>query len=99
MKAQSIPALLILGILLIAVGAYIGIQGNSDSQNAFLVAGFGLVLILAWLQTKKRVIKISSCAAPSLSIDVKRMSSEKSDEFMNKLQQAKANRMEYLFKK
>jgi len=98
MKAQSIPALLILGILFIAIGIYLWLQGSSDSQNAFLLLGIGFVSLLIWMQTKRRVIKISSCGGAPLAIDVKQMSQEKYEEFIDKLQQAKANRIEYLFK-
>jgi hypothetical protein len=99
LRAQNIPALLILGGLAFLLGFYMAIQAGSRSQEAIIFIIAGLVLIVIWLITKQRLIKITANSGRTMGIDARRLSQQKSEEFLDKLQQAKSNRIDWLFKK
>lgn len=99
LRAQNIPVLLILGGLAVIAGLYVGVQCGSRNQDAFIFIVIGLALFGAWLLTKQRQIKITSSSGKSMGIDARRLTQQKSEEFIDKLQQAKSTRVDYLNKK
>ena len=99
LRAQSIPLLLILGVLLLLIGFYTTVQAGYGSQQAFIFIVTGLVLLGAWLLARQRMIKVTANSGRAMSIDARRLSQQKSKEFMNKLLQAKSTRIDSLCKK
>lgn len=99
LRAQNVPVLLILGGLAVIAGFYVGFQTGSRNQDAFIFIVIGLALFGAWLLTKQRQIKITSSSGKSMGIDARRLTQQKSEEFIDKLQHAKSKRVDYLFKK
>ena len=82
--------------MLIAI--YIGMSGfrsvSGSSFGLFFVAG--IVLFLLWLATKQRIIKISGCGGRSINIDARKLSKERTQELIDRVQLAKSVRMDYL---
>ena len=101
MRAQNIPVLLIIGGIAIIAGLYMALQAGSrvNSQDAFIFIVIGLALLGAWLLTKQRQIKITANSGRSMGIDARRLTQQKSEEFIDKLQQAKSKRVDLLFRK
>lgn len=83
-----LPLLLMGGIVAVAFG-YIQIQaGNSDTAQ--LVILIGILCVIAYFFTKKRVVTISSDGGAKIVFSTKGMSAEASYSFVNKLEDAKS---------
>jgi hypothetical protein len=98
LRAQSIPLLVVLAGLCILLGLFIlmnaGMSGSGGAAALMFVVG--LVLILPWAASKQRIIKITSNSGLSMGFDVKKLGPGKTQELLDKVQEAKSVRMDYL---
>lgn len=94
-RYRSNIILLLLGCLGILVGLYLFAQSN-DSVNYGFIAG--IILLLIWWFSRRHIISISSDGGSSLNFEVGGMSSYLIEEFVGKVQLAKLNRVNQLYK-
>jgi len=97
-RRSSFIVLLILGGLSFFTALYL--QSNNSHYGGNEYAIFYLVsfvLLAIWLLSRQRVIRISSNGGGSMNMDVKQMSKEKIQNFIDELELAKCNRIEILF--
>lgn len=80
--------LLILSILLIIGGLWMGMLNNGEAMMVGIVVG--LLLGLFYVFSRKHVIVISSDGGTSLNFHTKGMKREKIMEFINKIERAKS---------
>ncbi|MCX6306490.1 MAG: hypothetical protein NT040_16120 [Bacteroidetes bacterium] len=94
-KYRSYPFLILLGVLFVLSGSYLGGQhGGSGAMTGGIV--LGLLFFAAWWFTRKRVISISSDGGSSLNFIVTEMSDDTVADFIYKLSLAKNNRVNQL---
>lgn len=100
MRYRSMIIILVLGCFALFFGFYLYAENSSayhsnNPSGIFFLAGF--VLLAAWILTRQRIIRISSTGGESINMDVKQMSKEKIQEFIDSVQLAKSNRIDRLF--
>lgn len=87
--AYLVPGLVCLFIALINV------------VNLILLAGditLGIIFLVLWLNSRRRLITISSKGGKSMSIEVEGMSKDQVDDFLFELQRAKLERVHLLYR-
>lgn len=86
----SYPRLLLLAILVILGAIWYGNMSNQNSGLASMIAFVGVVLIGLYFSSRKGVLKIAS-AGDAITVKSKGISREKLIEFIETLEQAKAD--------
>jgi hypothetical protein len=89
---KSNPGLLLIG----ALGLVVGIATiNREYQSGLAFGGFtvAVVFLLVWLNSRRHVVTISSKGGGKLNFLVERMGEAEVQDFIDKVQAAKANRM------
>jgi hypothetical protein len=95
-KYISYPLLLVLSVLFLLLGILGTVINNDGNNNAAPLAGgifLGLIFLLIWYLTKRRVISITSDAGLSLNFDCTKMKEEIADDFIQKINTAIENRI------
>lgn len=93
---KSNPILLVIAALGLIVGAVTVDRAYEGglSFGAFIVA---VIFLLLWLNSRRHVITISSNGGAKLNFLVERMGEEQVQDFVDKVEVAKAGRMNQLF--
>ena len=81
---------LILGIIACIAGLIMQGEGAEAGLPLLVV---GIVLVIAFFLTRKHVITVSPDGGKSLDIEVKGISSERVEEFLTNVQEAKLNKV------
>ena len=86
-----------LGILVLGYGLFLIIQGDPDERGiASLI--LGMAFIIGWYVTRKRVISIYPNGGLPLEISTNLMDEQVINNFIEKLQLAKTERLKLLYK-
>lgn len=88
---------LILGCLALSSGIYGSFQNYPHGSFNFGYIG-GAILFLLWWLSRRNLISISSHAGSSLNFQVEQLSKEQIENFIFKIQSAKAKRINRLYK-
>jgi hypothetical protein len=94
---KSNPVLLLIG----ALGLVVGITTiNREYQAGLAFGGFtaAVIFLLLWLNSRRHIVTISSNGGGKLNFLVERMGEAEVQDFIDKVQAAKANRIKQLLR-
>ena len=78
------------------IGVALSSQGDQFAFGSLIV---GLVCIILWATSRKHIVTISSNGGARLNFLVHGMSNDKVEDFITKVQEAKSNRVNDLYKR
>ena len=97
LKVQSLSHLLALACICASLAFIIIVNGSHDTTGILgILFVSAVVFVLLWLSSKQKIIKITSCSGKVMAMNIKNMTKEKAQDFLDKVQVAKVERINFL---